>query len=78
MEVGVLRRRMLAYKSISLAALRSRGSELWVQTWLLSWGSKKFRAQDVQALVSEFESVATCSRKRLEFMIWTLLKAFLK
>eukprot|EP00971_Amphidinium_carterae_P081043 1603503-Amphidinium_carterae.2 len=78
MEVGVLRRRMQAYKSISLAALRSRGSELWAQTWLLSWGNKKFRAQDVQTLVREFESVATCSRKRLEFVIWTLLKAFLK
>eukprot|EP00971_Amphidinium_carterae_P327648 6459105-Amphidinium_carterae.2 len=78
MEVGVLRRRMLAYKSISLAALSSRGGELWTQIWLLSWGSKKFRAQDVQALVHEFGSVAKCSRKRLEFMIWTVLKAFMK
>eukprot|EP00971_Amphidinium_carterae_P093342 1847084-Amphidinium_carterae.1 len=78
MEVGVLRRRMLAYKSIALTALSSRGGELWTQIWLLSWGVKKFRAQDVQALVKEFGSVAKCSHKRLEFMIWTVLKAFMK
>eukprot|EP00971_Amphidinium_carterae_P097610 1931614-Amphidinium_carterae.1 len=65
-----LRAELLKYVS-------ARSTSLWKQLWLLSWGAKKRRSDDIDAIAASFAPVLITSESLFKRFLWKALLAIL-
>eukprot|EP00971_Amphidinium_carterae_P073582 1455048-Amphidinium_carterae.1 len=60
-----------------LKYVNARSTSLWKQLWLLSWGAKKRRADDIDAIAASFVPVLITSESLFKRFLWKALLAIL-